>query len=255
MSKVKNKAADTEQLTRRRLIDVATRMFARNGFDGVSVRQITAEANANIGAVNYHFGSKDDLIKEVFHSRAKPMNDMRLSLLDEYEREAGTKPLSIETIVGALIRPAVIYASDSSGEGLDSLRLVILARALPRPFISMVMAEEYDIIFQRFINAMTRALPELSYEEVCWRYDFAIGTLLSATNYFDGTSRIKRITNGLCDPADTERVIRELTAFTVGGIMAKRSEPAPAQPAEVHASPAAGVKASAGRTRRLASVK
>lgn len=252
MAKAASKATDTEQVTRKRLIDVATRMFAQNGFDGVSVRQITAEAKANIGAVNYHFGSKEDLIKEVFHSRAKPMNDMRLSLLDRYEQEAGTKPLSIEMIVSALIRPAVTYASDPSGEGLDTLRLVVLARALPRPFVSKVMSEEYDIIFQRFVNAMMRALPELSYEEVCWRYDFAIGTLLSATNYFDGSSRIKRITNGLCDPADTERVIQELTAYTVGGILGRRADSIQSQ-LEVLSAPTAEPTSSPKPARRLSS--
>jgi len=206
-------------------------MFAQKGFDGVSVRQITTEAGANVGAVHYYFGSKEGLIGEVFRSRAKPMNDVRLSLLDSYEQEADSKPLPIETIVSALIRPAIEYASDPSGEGLNALRLILLARALPRPFISKVIGEEYDIIFQRFVNALMRSLPELTYEEVCWRYDFAIGGMLSATTYFDGSSRIKRVTNGLCDPADTERVIREFTTFLIGGIAAQRAKPAESQSA------------------------
>ena len=44
--------------TKSRLLRVAERLFAEHGFDGVSVRQLTAAAGVNLAAVNYHFGSK-----------------------------------------------------------------------------------------------------------------------------------------------------------------------------------------------------
>ncbi len=51
--------------TKDRLVDVAGRMFAERGFDGVSVREIIRAAGANLGAVTYHFGGKDGLFEEV----------------------------------------------------------------------------------------------------------------------------------------------------------------------------------------------
>ena len=51
--------------TRERLVEVAGRLFARNGFNGVSVRDIVREAEANLGAVTYHFGSKEALFAEI----------------------------------------------------------------------------------------------------------------------------------------------------------------------------------------------
>ncbi|MFL6529487.1 MAG: TetR family transcriptional regulator, partial [Chthoniobacterales bacterium] len=43
------------------VLDAAERLFASHGFEATSLRAITSEAQANLGAVNYHFASKDEL--------------------------------------------------------------------------------------------------------------------------------------------------------------------------------------------------
>jgi AcrR family transcriptional regulator len=57
---------NTKPGTRERLLDVAERVFAEQGFAGASVRAITDGAGANLGAVNYYFQSKENLYLEVF---------------------------------------------------------------------------------------------------------------------------------------------------------------------------------------------
>ncbi|MGN0846464.1 MAG: TetR/AcrR family transcriptional regulator [Kiritimatiellia bacterium] len=52
------------QNTKADIIDKATRLFAEKGFDRVSVRDICGAAQANLGLVNYHFGSKAGLYRE-----------------------------------------------------------------------------------------------------------------------------------------------------------------------------------------------
>ncbi|MDR0338538.1 MAG: TetR/AcrR family transcriptional regulator [Planctomycetaceae bacterium] len=54
--------ADTREL----LLDAASRLFAAHGFDKVSTRMIAQEANANLGSIHYHFGSKEALYFETF---------------------------------------------------------------------------------------------------------------------------------------------------------------------------------------------
>ena len=56
-------ASDIE--TRERLLDAAERLFADRGFRKVTVRDICREARANVAAVNYHFGDKLGLYREV----------------------------------------------------------------------------------------------------------------------------------------------------------------------------------------------
>ncbi len=61
--------------TRMALIDAARDVFARNGFDGASVRMITRAADVNLGAVTYHFGSKRGLYDAVLESGLRPLLD------------------------------------------------------------------------------------------------------------------------------------------------------------------------------------
>ena len=54
----------------------------QHGFEGTSMRLLTAKAGVNLAAVNYHFGSKDALIEAVFRRRLDPMNAERIAALD-----------------------------------------------------------------------------------------------------------------------------------------------------------------------------
>ncbi len=64
---------------RGRLLDAAERLFAENGFEGTSVRQITALADCNVAAVNYHFRGKDKLYLKMFGHRMRQIRDIRLA--------------------------------------------------------------------------------------------------------------------------------------------------------------------------------
>lgn len=61
--------------TRAALLEAARRIFARNGFDGASIRAITGEAGTNLGSVTYHFGSKRKLYAEVLKVGLTPLVD------------------------------------------------------------------------------------------------------------------------------------------------------------------------------------
>jgi AcrR family transcriptional regulator len=73
-----------EQPTRDRILTVARALFAQHGYRGASVRAITKEAGANLGAVTYHFGTKDGLYDAVLDSLIGP--------LEERVREAADGP-------------------------------------------------------------------------------------------------------------------------------------------------------------------
>ncbi len=59
--------------TRRRLLEVAARLFAERGRDGVTVREICSAADANVAAINYHFGDKLGLYSEVVETAIEAM--------------------------------------------------------------------------------------------------------------------------------------------------------------------------------------
>src|SRR5689334_3019902 len=81
-------------VTRERILDAAESLFMEHGFEATSMRAITASAGVNLAAVNYHFGSKEELFQSVLTRRLDPMNQQRLELLSRLEAKAGPAPLS-----------------------------------------------------------------------------------------------------------------------------------------------------------------
>lgn len=67
--------------TRERLLEVGGRLFAEHGYDGVSVRDLTREAKANLGAITYHFGSKDALFGEILLRKIEPLREIGRSVM------------------------------------------------------------------------------------------------------------------------------------------------------------------------------
>jgi AcrR family transcriptional regulator len=84
------------------LIDTGERLFAEHGINGVSLRQISAEAgHRNTGAVRYHFGDREGLVRAIFESRLPRVNAYRRRLLDELDE----KDALSSAVVGAFVRP------------------------------------------------------------------------------------------------------------------------------------------------------
>ena len=100
--------------TKERILGAAEELFAQHGFAGTSLRQVTSRADVNIAAVNYHFGSKENLVNEVFRRRMDDMTAARLSLL---EKALAERPGQLEPILAAFVEPALALAQDRHGGG------------------------------------------------------------------------------------------------------------------------------------------
>ncbi|HEX8431939.1 MAG TPA: TetR/AcrR family transcriptional regulator, partial [Longimicrobium sp.] len=87
------------------LLDVAERLMAERGVAEATVRAITAEAGANVAAVNYYFGSREALVEELLARRLEPLNEERLRMLS-LRCPAGTPP-SPRDVLHALAVPSL----------------------------------------------------------------------------------------------------------------------------------------------------
>jgi TetR/AcrR family transcriptional regulator, regulator of cefoperazone and chloramphenicol sensitivity len=74
--------------TRQRLLNAAAKLFAEQGFNHVTIREICQVAGANVAAVNYHFRDKLGLYKEVVEMAADAMNQSKVDVLEAAERLA-----------------------------------------------------------------------------------------------------------------------------------------------------------------------
>ena len=77
--------------TKERILDVAETLFMEHGYEATSLRAITAAADVNLAAVNYHFGSKEELFQSVLTRRLDPMNQRRLELLRPRRRRSRSR--------------------------------------------------------------------------------------------------------------------------------------------------------------------
>ena len=109
--------------TRTRILDAAEELFMQHGFEGTSMRTLTAKASVNLAAVNYHFGSKDALIEAVFRRRLDPMNAARIAELDRLETAPASAPSS-EAIIRAFLRASLAMVEDAKSGGRNFIRLL-----------------------------------------------------------------------------------------------------------------------------------
>jgi TetR/AcrR family transcriptional regulator, regulator of cefoperazone and chloramphenicol sensitivity len=120
--------------TRQRLIDAAATLFANNGFDNVSVREICKASNANVAAVNYHFGDKAGLYRAVVMLAIRQMQET-----NELSQRAGDG-LSPEDQIREFIR---VFVRRLTGEGPLNWVHRLMAREMEHPTeaLDQVMTE------------------------------------------------------------------------------------------------------------------
>jgi AcrR family transcriptional regulator len=159
--------------TRQRILDTAEVCFAQRGFDGTSLREITAQAGVNLGAVNYHFGSKAGLFDEVLRRRLEPMNRWRLELLDAAIARHDPKPAPLEEILEAFLRPPVeALATPARGTILGLIRRVNEGTIDPSQFEDL-----FGVVLRRFSILRTRIGP-VSDQEFQGRVRFMVGGMI-----------------------------------------------------------------------------
>lgn len=180
---LKKKSSQIGEATRSHIMDVAETLFSENGPGNVSVRDIAERAQVNLGAVNYHFGTKENLFKEVFARAILPLNTERLALLNLAVAGSGD---NLRAIVRAFVGPLFELASNSQ----ERARLLVVARYLHEAFASpeggrALIAEYYEPVRSAFVSALQWTLRDLSAEEVVWRYDAMVGMSIYALGIFE----------------------------------------------------------------------
>lgn len=214
------------QDTCERILDVAERLFMAHGYEGTSMRMITGDAEVNLAAVNYHFGSKEALLREVFRRRLAWLNRERLLELDALEAEAGGAPLKPSQVLEAFFGTLLRMGEDESLGGMTFLRLLGRTLTEPADFIRTFFAGEYAEVIERYKLALFRALPDVPKAEIIWRFHFMLGAMSYA---IAGTDILQVVTGCELDDLSGQKsgdrnAAKQLAArvmpFLLGGLRA-----------------------------------
>lgn len=126
--------------TRQRLLESAERLMALNGITETSVREVTEDAGANIAAINYYFGGKDELIFQLLKNGFEQLDTTLLEKLSALEasRSNGHGRPSLSEIVA-------VYFDTLLDLGVDP------ATGRPDPFIELMQhaASQCEAILER----------------------------------------------------------------------------------------------------------
>lgn len=227
--------AEPSALTRLALLDAAEALFASQGIDATSVRDITKAAGVNLSAVNYHFGSKDSLVHAVFFRRLAPLNDRRLSRLNTVVQKAAPHPAPLEEVLEAFVRPTV---DDLKSGGIPMAFLRLLGRCLQEPnpslerFLVSVFVETVSAFNQQFL----RSLPDLPADDLFWRTSQMYGALHHTLGTWSRAGGCPYATMpGMPVPRtlSSEELVRSLVQFAAAGMRSGLASASQGQAASV----------------------
>jgi len=201
--------------TRLSILNAAERCFGESGFDGVSLRTITEVAGVDLALVNYHFGTKENLLHEVIARRARIVHEERVRALELARQQAGTRSPSIVAIVTAFLAPMLRHLAEGDAGWRHYGSLVSQLDVLPK--FTALASDVLDPTALHFINALRLALPKAPPQSIYWGYMFLLGAMVQVLS---ATGRIERLSRGLCRSDDVEGALRELVPFVSGGLQA-----------------------------------
>ena len=202
--------------TRESILDTAEALFAQQGHDGTSMRQITGAAGVNLASVNYHFGSKESLVQAVL-KRRRPCSTASACACwtSSKPKPRASRSSPRKSLTPSSARAAL--AADPEQAGSTFLPLLERTMTDPTDFIRALFAEEYADVLDRYRNALFAALPDVPRAEIMWRFQFMLG----ATSYaIIGTDLLRSVTGWVIDeaeqPNNPELLLPRLMSFLLG---------------------------------------
>jgi AcrR family transcriptional regulator len=200
--------------TRSRILEVAERLFAERGFENTSVRDITAEADCNVAAVNYHFGGKDNLYVEAFRGLLGELRDRRIETIrrDMGNVEEPTLEYFLETFAKGFMDPLV-----DAGRGRLFLAFINHEMSAPHLPQEVFLDEFLGPLMAVAGEALGRAAPPMDGGTLRLCLLSMVGQLLHALmlrTHFTPEHQAAIV------PGDLAAHVRHIVRFTAGGIRA-----------------------------------
>lgn len=175
-----------------RILHAATILFAERGFAETSLRTITGMADVNLAAVNYHFGSKKELIQAVFSRFLNPFCRELDICMDELERTSNANGGSpeIKPLLTCLFATLFKATAEINEDPQRFMRLLSLAYTQSQEHLRHHLSGNFGGTYTRFSEMMRKAMPELDPVVMYWRIYFMLGAAVFTLSSFDSIRAI-----------------------------------------------------------------
>lgn len=201
-----------------RILDTAEQLFSEQGFSNTSVRQITGQAEVNLAAVNYHFGSKGALVQAVFARFLGPFCVALDESMGRYEVRVPAQDRRLEEVLDILARQVLSMELLHQGKLPMYMRLLGLAFTECQPDLINYLESLYGRVFRRYTKLLHGLLPDLSSSELLWYLRCMLGT---AVFTFSGKADCAKSTQAQMFPASAAETLERLVFFWAAGLRSR----------------------------------
>ena len=205
------------------ILDAAEFLFSKHGLYGVTLKDVAKQIGVHHTLINYYFDDKRALFDRVFARRAVVTSELRMRMLDEYERTSAGKPTVEGALRAFLDTDLDLYIQ--GGEGWRNAAALAAQVANTPEWGAAMMDEHFDPVVLRLIGILKQALPDSADEDIFWGYHFVTGALMLT---LARTGRIDKLSGGLCQSEDFAAVKQRMSTFMAAGFLAicRREQPA-----------------------------
>jgi AcrR family transcriptional regulator len=205
--------------TRLKLLDAAERLFADQGYDGTSLRDIAIRAKQNLALSTYHFGTKERLFEEVLRRRAAGMEEIRLAALARIDISSLPAAEAVRALIEAYSLPMIRASYGSSRQWQSHVRLLSQLIGVKR-WVPLIQ-RYYDNCANQFISRFEEVLPHVDRDALLDSFSFMISNMLYVCSYTNRFNKAKG--RKLSAREDIQAVTENFLRFAHAGFMALRS--------------------------------
>ncbi len=201
-----------------KILQAAAALFAEQGFNDTTMRQITARAGVNLAAVNYHFGSKDRLILALADRCIEPQVTYLETILAERLALAPQR-LVLEELMEMLMRTLLRAQRDSSQGLVVFMRLLDLAYRGRQRALRQHLIATFGARLQPFMQHLREDVAPMTDDEFFWRLHFLLGSVIFTLVNFQTLEAIEKQAIDL--DTEIERTLHRLVPVLSGGFQAR----------------------------------
>ena len=199
--------------TKVEILNAAESLFAKHGFVNTSMRMITQLAKVNLASVNYHFGSKKNLIQAVLKRHFDVIIPNIDNNLDVWIR---AEDLDALTLIESIALP--LLDSEYNQANSTALFVQVLGRGYSETqgHLRRFITQQYGRTIDKMLEAFHMLLPNTGREEVFWRLHFALGSFVFSLSSYQALSEIA--VADFNQVPDVESMIKRLITFVAAGV-------------------------------------
>jgi len=205
--------------TAKQIQDAAEALFAEQGFVETTMRQITREANVNLAAINYHFGSKQGLIQSVAEQFLRPFSDYIDRALIERQAVLNGESIKMEELLELLMRALLHVDQENNHALLMFTRLLELAYMKNQEELREFILGRYGSKLAPYIDLMRTQSALMEDDEFFWRLHFVMGSVIFTLSNFTMLAEIER--KRFDSDAEIERILHRMVPVLSAGMQAR----------------------------------